>query len=130
MALFRIRSPRINFEIPIKIYFLERNSGKLSQEYLPGFLLNLSRGGACIIVSKVMLEGKHIFFSTQNQKRYYLFFNDNAAENDEQIDIKGFSVWMDRCDFRGKHFFKIGLEFLRKQNELFKRLKKRKQQLA
>ena len=75
MVLFKIRSPRVSVEIPIEIFLKDRKSGVLSKESLSGVLVQLSKGGARAIVSKVMLNGEHIFFSTQEKKPFLFLYS-------------------------------------------------------
>lgn len=126
MVFFKMRSPRVSVEIPITIFLKDRNSGVLSKESLAGVLVQLSPKGARVVVQKVMLGGDHIFFSSQEKNRFYLCIPELSIENQGEYEINAISVWMDGCVFDGNPSFKIGINFLDQQKELFALVKKKK----
>jgi hypothetical protein len=126
MMFFKIRSPRVSVEIPISIFLKDRDSGVISRESLSGVLVQLSKGGARAVVSKVMLDGNHIFFSTLEHKRFYLYIPSFSIGNQGKYELNAISAWMDSCIFDGQPSFKIGMNFLDQQKELFALVKKKK----
>ncbi len=124
MSFFKIRSSRITVEIPVNIFLQERESGILSQVFIPGFLVNVSKTGACIVVSRVMLNGDHIFFTTQDRKQHYLYMPDVFVGDQKKYDLLGVSIWMDGCTFKDKPSFKIGMKLFQHKEKLYTLLKK------
>lgn len=126
MVFFKMRSPRVSVEIPITIFLKDRDSGVLSKESLAGVLVQFSPRGARVVVKKVMLGGNHLFFSSQEQKSFYLCIPEFSVENQEGHELNAISVWMDGCVFDGNPSFKIGIKFLEHKKELFALVKKKK----
>ena len=124
MSFFSIRSPRIPVLIPVEIYLQERGSESITHSSLSGNIIKISRGGACIVVEKIILDGEHLFFTTQEKSENYLFLA-SADKEIASLDALGKSIWMDGFTFREKPSFKIGLQFLEEQKDFFNYCKKK-----
>ncbi len=122
MAFFKIRSARIQVEIPIHIFLQDRGTGILSTDYSCATIINISLNGACVTLDKMILNGKHLFFTTQEQAANHLFLR--FSEADVPFDISAKSIWMDGVSSEGKQYFKIGMRFTEQQKELFFQCKK------
>jgi hypothetical protein len=84
-------------------------------------VINFSPQGACIILPKLTINGKHLFYSTLNSDSYNLllyFYGQDGIEN--ELTIAARSVWMDTCEHHEKLAFKIGVRFLHNQKGLYK----------
>lgn len=124
MGFFSIRSQRIPVLIPVEIYLQNRNSANKTETHLSGNIVKISKGGACVVVEKIILDGEHLFFTTQEKAENYMFI----AGADEQVaglNALCKSVWMDGFTFKEKPSFKIGLQFLEEQKEFFIYCKKK-----
>lgn len=96
MVFFTPRPLRIEGECLVKIRLRETGS----KEFLPGtasgLVMNLSKKGACIVLAQLMLEGRHLFFSTLNNDRYYLvLFFEVGDRSGSQVVVPARSIWMD-----------------------------------
>ena len=88
-------------------------------------MVNISQGGGCLVLSQMLLEGKHLFFSTLNNDRYHLALQiDNPESSDESFEVSARSVWMDSCQYKEEPAFKVGLSFHDSQKKLFRLLKR------
>ncbi len=102
-----------------------------SHEALPGQIsttvVNFSPEGACLIIPKLAIDGKHLFFDTLNSEFYnlVLFFEDQNDENHTKVAISARPIWMDTCEYQSKPAFKVGIRFLFKQDRLFRDLQKK-----
>jgi len=73
MIFILSRLLRLETEYRGKIALQERGRGDL----LPGeplgcVMVNISRKGACLVLSKILLEGRHLFFTALNNDQYHL----------------------------------------------------------
>jgi len=125
MAFFKLRSQRISVEVPVKIFLKRKDSGKVTSDCRQASLIKISKGGACFLIDSMILEGSHIFFSTQeNQENHILLKRDDSVEDRENNKITAHSVWMDSVTKDEKQAFKVGVKFTESQDELFAELKK------
>lgn len=125
MALFRWTSRRIHTDIRLKIYLKDKITGKLSNEYAEGIILNISKEGGCVSTGKMILDGMHLFFSTQEKKESLLYLSDLELDAfDTQDGITATSIWMDGFSDGSEKGFKLGVIFTQRQVELFAVVKK------
>lgn len=103
----------------------ESKSGNFLPGVCSGVMVNISQGGACIMLSKMLLEGKHLFFSALDSDQYNLvLLIDNPQSDDQSFVIPASSVWMDSCNYENAPAFKMGLCFHEPQRDLFQLFKK------
>jgi hypothetical protein len=125
MVFFTPKALRIEGECRVDIRLQEYGH----KTYLPGVatgvIVNLSKKGACLMLQQMLLEGRHLFFSTLNTEscQLVLFFN-LAPESKSPIIVSGRSVWMDYHSAEDKSAFKVGIEFHENQNHLLKIFRK------
>lgn len=126
MNFFPPRLLRLETEYQVKVALQEKGRGALLQgKRLPGVMVNFSKRGACLVLSKVMLEGKHLFFTTLNSDQYYLeLMIESSERGNEHFAIPATSVWMDSCSYKRRPAFKIGLRFHESQKQLFRIFKR------
>ena len=97
---------------------------------LPGLttttIINFSPEGACLILPNLTISGKHLFYETLNSDSYNLLLYPEGRNGvEDECTIAAKSIWMNSCEHNHKPAFKIGIHFLHKQKELYKRLKQR-----
>ncbi len=124
MGFFSIRSQRIPVLIPVEIYLQNRISDNKTETCLFGNIVKISKGGACVVVEKIILDGDHLFFTTQEKSENYLVVA-GAEENVADLNALCKSIWMDGFTYKEKPSFKIGLQFLEEQKEFFNYCKKK-----
>ena len=125
MMFFSPRPLRLESEYRIGIRLQESKSGV----FMPGLrscvMVNISRGGVCLVLSQMLLERKHLFFSALDSDQYNLvLLIDNPESSEQSFAIPARSVWMDSCHYENAPAFKIGLCFFEQQKELFQLFKK------
>ncbi len=124
MALFSPRPLRIESEYRVEIRLQENGGGGFLPGICEGILVNVSREGACIVLSQMLLEGRHLFFSTLNSERYHLvLLIKNPQAGDECFEVPARSAWMDSCYYKDGPAFKIGVCFHDRQKQLFQLFK-------
>ncbi len=125
MSLFSPRSFRAKSEQRIIVSLQDTISGELLPGSCVGIMVNISQGGACLVLFKMLLEGRHLFFSTLNNEDYHLVLCiENLKSGDENFTVSARSVWMDSCHYQNEAAFKIGICFQDRQKELFQFVKK------
>ena len=123
MSIFAIRSRRIPLVLAVEMFLQSKKfGGVLSSESSPGILKSVSKKGASIICNKMMLDGKHIFFNTQPGTDTYLLIT-GLPEDFPVGSVLATTVWMDSCIYEERPSFKLGVQFLQEEKELFTYLK-------
>jgi hypothetical protein len=132
MKFFPSRLARVESEYRVEVKLQDHKSSELLPASCAGIMVNISQGGACLVLFKLMLEGKHLFFSTLNNEHHHLVvLIENPVSPKETVIIPACSVWMDSCFHKGESAFKIGISFHERQKELFQNFKKlRKEEQA
>ena len=120
--MFTIRKRRINLTLPIELFLQSKRRDVVSSESSCGIMSSLSQNGACIICNKVMLDGKHVFFTAQMGAESYILLN-GLPDECPVSSVPAAAVWMDSCIHEDKPSFKIGISFLHEQKQLFSFLK-------
>ncbi len=125
MSFFSPRSLRVESEHRVRVSLQDSISGELLPGSCFGVMVNISEGGACLVLSRMLLEGRHLFFSTLNTERNHLvLLIENPESGDETFTVSARSVWMDSCHYQNEAAFKIGLCFHDSQKKLFQLFKK------
>lgn len=90
-------------------------------------IVNLSRHGACLLISRVIMDNYHLFFSPLESEEYILHLDVklNEESQDESLFLPMKPVCFDRILNEDHKPFKIGVEFIKKlSDEEFHFLKK------
>lgn len=125
MIIFSPRLVRLESECRVGLKLQKSESGDFVPGLRSGNMVNISQGGACLVLSQILLEGKHLFFSTLDSDQYNLvLLIDNREFSEQSFAIPASSVWMDSCHYENAPAFKVGLCFHEKQKELFQVFKK------
>lgn len=125
MRFFSPRLLRVESEYRVGVRLQDNKSGELLPASCFGIMVNISQEGACLVLSKMLLEGRHLFFSTLNNEHHHLvLLIENPVLRDETFIISARSVWMDSCHHKEEPAFKIGLCFHDRQKRLFQLFKK------
>lgn len=128
MADFILRKLRLETDFEAGIRLQEKNSNKPIEGEIKATVLNISREGACLMVSHLFLDRTHIFFSTLGEGTHTLElhqpFSDEASPENGSQPIVARSVWMDRYPHDPEPSFVMGIEFLEPQNKLYQVVKK------
>ncbi len=125
MIFFPARPVRLISECSVEIGLQERKGGRLLSCSCPGVMVDISEKGTSLVLFQMLLEGRHLFFSTLDNDQYDLVLSINNQETcGESFVIPARSVWMDSCHFNKRPAFKLGICFLEKQKKLFKLFKR------
>lgn len=128
MAPFFFRSDRLEHDLTMRVGLRDMHAKKSLPGFITTTVINFSPKGACLIIPRMAIDGKHLFFDTLHSNDYALvLFSEEQEEDSNQLAITAESIWMDSCEYQNKPAFKIGIRFLHKQNTLFKNLRKKLQ---
>ena len=129
MKFFPSRLLRVESEYRVEVRLHDNKNGALLPSACSGVMVNISKGGACLVLFKMLIEGRHLFFSTLNDGHHHLvLLIENPALSNETFMIPARSVWMDSYHYKGEPAFKIGLCFHEKQQNVFQIFKKLRRQ--
>lgn len=128
MGPFFFRSDRLEHDLKMRVGLQDIHAKKSLPGFLTTTVINFSPEGACLIIPRMAIDGKHLFFDTLHSNEYVLvLFSEEQEDDDDQSTITAESIWMNSCEYQSKPAFKIGIRFLHKQDTLFKNLKKKLQ---
>ena len=124
MVSFSFRETRIEIQLPVWLRLQADSSQKLHPGKVEATIINVSKGGACLLTPKLLIEGKHLFFTTLNSS-HTLLLQAHASLNElDDFNISARSVWMDSCEHLDQQFFKVGVSFTTPQKDFYESIKK------
>ena len=110
-------------EVPVQVALQRRKNSAVTIYQQHGVVTNFSKNGACIVVQSVVIEGEHLFFSAQRDGENYLYVT-GISMGPEDVSVSAKAISMDTCTRNNTNGFKLGVEFVAEQKELFDYLKK------
>lgn len=121
---FFLKPPKIDGDLKVSIGLQDIHSGRIEPAICSGILTDCSEEGGCLLLSRLIVDGKHIFFSTLNSERYHLVIGfDQLASSEHQDGVVARSIWMDSRRRKDSTVFKMGIRFLNRQKDLFNQLR-------
>lgn len=105
------RSARENDYLPITVSARNGHTGTTVSGSLPGHIINISRHGACLFMSRVMAGGFHIFHSTREDQALLLRLDITVPPDDSLFIFTAVPHWFDLLQNDLHRGFKIGVEF-------------------
>jgi hypothetical protein len=78
----------------------------------PGRIINISRHGACLLMSQVISNSFHLFHSIKENENSCIQLTINIQPEIINCKIPGQPVWMDIFREGDIRAFKIGIEFM------------------
>lgn len=123
MVSFAFRDPRIDTHIPVVLRIQENGTKQLHPGSVSATIVNISKSGACLVLPKLLINGKHLFFTTLNSTHTLLLQYKENTEKIKICDIFAQSVWMDSYKDDNRLCFKIGICFTSPQKRLFQSIK-------
>lgn len=107
------RFKRISVELPVTVYFFDNKGKTRLGDAIAGRINNFSPVGAALTVASILLDGKHLFYTCQDNPGIMLELVFALDEKDGKIiNVPAAPVWFDRDLDSDKKQFVIGLEFL------------------
>lgn len=105
------RAPRTEVEMPIALILRDEKQGTVLVGPVQGMLTALSSYGAGLMLNKICIEGKHLFYAPQDDPSKILFLEIEQEEN-TALSIPVYPVWFN-CDEEDEdNPFQMGIEFM------------------
>lgn len=123
MVSFAFRAPRIETNIPVFLRLQENDTEHLHPGSVSATMVNISKSGACLLIPKLLINGKHLFFATLNSTHIMILQSEEITGNTKKFNISAQSVWMDSCKHDNRLCFKVGICFTTPQKKLFQNIK-------
>lgn len=112
MSVEQRRSKRYDRFLPITVSALAEGGNTVKAGPFQGRIINISRHGACLLMSQVMASSFHIYYSIKETPSSFLQLTINIQPEIIDCRIMGQPVWMDVFREGEIRAFKIGVAFL------------------
>ena len=106
------RSKRYDRFLPISVVVVDGEEKTTKAGPFPGRIINISRHGACLLMSQVMINSYHLFHSTKEDDMSFLQLTVNVQPEIKDCKIPSRPVWMDIFEEGDIRAFRIGVEFM------------------
>ena len=106
------RSKRFNDFIPVTVAAQNGVNGTRVAGPFGGRIINLSRNGACLLMSLGMLDAYSVYCSTARNPSSFLEIQGSVAFENEPFRLSARPVWTDPFIMDGLRAFKMGVDFL------------------
>lgn len=107
------RAKRLPVEFPVTVYLFDNKEKTRIGEPLAGCIRNLSPIGAALTIPTIMLNGKHVFYTCNDNQDFQLDLAFELSGSPEIIiTVPAIPVWFDRDLASEKKQFAVGLKFL------------------
>ncbi|WLE95896.1 MAG: hypothetical protein QTN59_14575 [Candidatus Electrothrix communis] len=104
--------------LPIEITAQHAGTEKIMAGPLRGKLFDFSKNEACLLMSEIMDDKYHFFYSTQEDNlRFLNLFFDLPSVPDEQFKITAIPLWFNIFQQGQSRNFIMGVEFTRNSEE-------------
>ncbi len=123
MVPFAFRKPRIETNIPVFLRLQENDTEQLHPGSVSATMVNISKSGACLLIPKLLINGKHLFFATLNSTHVMILQSEENTGKIKKFNISAQSVWMNSYKNDNRVCFKVGICFTAPQKKLFQNIK-------
>lgn len=107
------RSNRKEDFLPISVSAWDKTSGKKTAGPFSGTILDISRHGACLLMTQVLIKDYHVFYTTIAEKHYIIRLGFSFPDQlKDEILVPAMPVWISRFTHKRIHAFKMGVDFL------------------
>lgn len=105
------RSQRYNDFISVSVVVRNKITGNKEIGPYSGRLINISRHGACILMSLGTLESYNVYRSTCDTNSMFLEIEGSSEQEDNNFILSGRPLWVDPFIIDDLRAFKMGVEF-------------------
>jgi hypothetical protein len=135
MSVEQRKSERIIDYLPIEVHTVDTTDGQLIAGPFSGSIIDLSRHGACLLMTQVFHNGFHLFYSTRDTSNAVLQITINHPPDINNCILTAVPIWMDLFRQNEIRAFKMGIEFtgnpeMNQMKKLRKALQKKQGQRA
>ncbi|ADW18965.1 hypothetical protein Despr_2831 [Desulfobulbus propionicus DSM 2032] len=111
MNIEQRRSPRLVDYLPLEVHVVHKRDGHVIAGPFSGRIIDLSIHGACLLMSQVMHERFHLFYSTRETDERLLHLTIDHPPELQHCTLAAQPVWMALFRQQQIRAFKIGVEF-------------------
>lgn len=83
---------RLKSSLPVEFRLYHRKSNKITTEWLPGIISEISRDGVCVETDTVMINGLHIFTSAMDDE-FFLTMKISLPDGSNTVEAMGNVAW-------------------------------------
>ncbi len=111
------RSPRKIDYLPLEVAVVRTNSGKHIAGPFSGRIIDISRHGACLLMSQMIRNGFHLYYSTRETADALVQLTINMLPESGSFTLKALPVWMATFNQQEIRAFKMGVDFTENPEE-------------
>lgn len=106
------RSKRYNDFLPISVSAMSGLDKKIVAGPYSGRIIDISRHGACLLMTQVILRTYHVYHSTRENDHRFLQLQINIPPDLVNFTIPALPVWIKPFDLDEIKAFRMGVDFL------------------
>jgi hypothetical protein len=106
------RSKRYNDFLPISVSAVSGTDTKALAGPFSGRIIDISRHGACLLMTQVLLRTYHVFHTTREHDSRFLQLQINIPPDLVNFTIPALPVWIKPFDIDEIKAFRMGVNFL------------------
>ncbi|MCX5871112.1 MAG: PilZ domain-containing protein [Deltaproteobacteria bacterium] len=110
----RRKHPRTSTQQDVDLYLYDRNNDSQLTGRVTALLLDLSKQGARLEFSQVLIDGKHLFYATLDSDAIFIAIVFPPTDDDPEkiTTLLARPVWFDRNMEDSAMPFKMGVQFV------------------
>lgn len=106
------RSERIVEFLPLEVYAVDQRADRVLAGPFSGRIIDISNHGACLLMTQVMQNDFHVFYSTRDSDDAVLKLTIDHPPDIAPCTLLARPVWMDVFRQQEIRAFKMGVEFV------------------
>lgn len=111
MHLDQRRSRRIIDYLPIEVHAAGKKNARCVAGPFSGRIIDISHHGACLLMTQVLRNGFHVFYSTRENNSLLLQLTIDRPPDLDRCTLSAYPVWIDFFQRQQIKAFKMGIEF-------------------
>lgn len=105
------RSPRKTDYLPVDVHVVSQKDGRNLAGPFSGRIIDISDHGACLLMSQIIRNGYHLFYSTQENEIALFQLTINTLDESAVFSLQATPIWMTIFNQQEIRAFKIGVNF-------------------
>ena len=106
------RSERYQDFLPISVSVRKNDTRSQVAGPFSARIVDFSTNGACLLLTKVMIQSFHIFHSTRDDELNDLVLHIDTHSRQDTIEILAQPVWLNAAKMDDIKIFKMGVDFM------------------
>ena len=106
------RSKRIADYLPVQVFACTELAGRRVAGPFSGRIIDISRHGACLLMTQVLRGTYHVFYSIQQEKDHFLEVDIALDECEDTFVVLARPIWMNLFEQSEIKAYRLGIEFL------------------